>query len=712
MANSIITETGDGVTTQYALNFTLGILKRDYVTCRVGSEVDGLGDPVYRTLEWITDGLVNIQGEVPGNNVPIVFTRTMPKNQLIHDYTDGVPIVEKNLDESNLQTMMSIHEFLDGRLESGFVQDLNMNDFKIINLGDGTEDGDAVNFGQLTAHDADITAIQNDIIARQADVTSKHNTVVADQLIVAADKATVAADKATVAGDKATVAADKNTAVAAKNDAEAAAVATAQDAIDTAADRVQTGIDAGNTASDAADTAADRIQVSADAAQVALDLIATQAARDATLTAFDNFDDRYLGAKTSDPSVDNDGNALVAGALYFNSMLPAMKVYTGTIWVAAYVSGTDFLAIANNLSDLSNKATARNNLELGASNDVTFGSVTTATMTLQTSGALRTGTSNGNTLKIQARDVDGAAYTDFITLTAGNTPTCDLSSAVTHGGQTILTGTIGTSEIDDEAVDNTKLAHMAEATIKGRAAGAGTGDADDLTGTEATAILDAFTGDSGSGGVKGLVPAPSSGDADAGKVLGAGGGWVTPAAGSMVKLLGYNAATGPFNFNSSIITSTYNVYKFIFSNLDISSSNMWYIRSSINNGSAFQTLSHHYSGYTLWSGGGGHLAVQGDTQMWGGVNGNGVWATGNPGVSGSNNASPNGTGDNFTGELTYYRDMGYMLGLVTHTDTSQTTPMPFMYTITGLTAATTNYIRFSAVSGTLTGSVTCYGIVT
>lgn len=149
MANSIITEIGDGVTTQFALNFTLGIFKREFITCRVGDEVDGLGEPLYRTLEWITDGLVNIQGTVPGNLVPIVFARTMPKDELIHDYSDGVPITEKNLDESNLQHIMSIHEFLDGRLDTGFVQDLNLNEHKIINVADGTDPNDAVNLSQL-----------------------------------------------------------------------------------------------------------------------------------------------------------------------------------------------------------------------------------------------------------------------------------------------------------------------------------------------------------------------------------------------------------------------------------------------------------------------------------------------------------------------------------------------------------------------------------
>lgn len=54
--------------------------------------------------------------------------------------------------------------------------------------------------------------------------------------------------------------------------------------------------------------------------------------------------------------------------------------------------------------------------------------------------------------------------------------------------------THGTSGLDDEAVTNAKLAHMAQSTIKGRAAGAGTGDATDLTATQARTILNVEDG--------------------------------------------------------------------------------------------------------------------------------------------------------------------------------------------------------------------------
>jgi hypothetical protein len=47
----------------------------------------------------------------------------------------------------------------------------------------------------------------------------------------------------------------------------------------------------------------------------------------AAANSYDSFDDRYLGAKASDPTLDNDNNALIDGALYFDTTLNVMKVY-------------------------------------------------------------------------------------------------------------------------------------------------------------------------------------------------------------------------------------------------------------------------------------------------------------------------------------------------------------------------------------------------
>lgn len=55
----------------------------------------------------------------------------------------------------------------------------------------------------------------------------------------------------------------------------------------------------------------------------------------------------YLGAKASDPALDNEGNALEAGTLYFNTTDDLLKVYDGSAWATATLTtdsvGTDEL---------------------------------------------------------------------------------------------------------------------------------------------------------------------------------------------------------------------------------------------------------------------------------------------------------------------------------------------------------------------------------
>jgi len=90
-----------------------------------------------------------------------------------------------------------------------------------------------------------------------------------------------------------------------------------------------------STASGHKDTATTKASEAASSATAAASS-ATAAASSATSAAasYDSFDDRYLGAKSSDPSVDNDGASLVTGALYFNSSAGNLRVYSGSAWIA------------------------------------------------------------------------------------------------------------------------------------------------------------------------------------------------------------------------------------------------------------------------------------------------------------------------------------------------------------------------------------------
>ena len=89
----------------------------------------------------------------------------------------------------------------------------------------------------------------------------------------------------------------------------------------------------------AAATSATSASNSATAASTSASSAATSASSAATsatdaANTYDNFDDRYLGAKTSAPTTDNDGNPLITGAMYFNSVAGVMSVWSGTAWVA------------------------------------------------------------------------------------------------------------------------------------------------------------------------------------------------------------------------------------------------------------------------------------------------------------------------------------------------------------------------------------------
>ena len=173
--------------------------------------------------------------------------------------------------------------------------------------------------------------------ASSASAASTSETNAATSETNALSSKTAAANSASGA---ATSASNSATSASASATSASQSASSASGASTSATNSANSATNSANSAS-AASTSASNSASSATSASSAQ--TAAESARDATLAAYDNFDDRYLGAKSSSPTVDNDGNALIAGSLFFDTVNEAMKIYTGSAWVAAYVTGADFI---------------------------------------------------------------------------------------------------------------------------------------------------------------------------------------------------------------------------------------------------------------------------------------------------------------------------------------------------------------------------------
>jgi hypothetical protein len=117
---------------------------------------------------------------------------------------------------------------------------------------------------------------------------------------------------------------------------------TAADVVSTNADVVATNADVISSAASAAAALASQGAASTSesnaatsASSAAASQVAAASSAAAAAASYDQFDDRYLGQKSAAPSTDNDGDVLVTGALYYDTVEQKMFVYDGSGWLPA-----------------------------------------------------------------------------------------------------------------------------------------------------------------------------------------------------------------------------------------------------------------------------------------------------------------------------------------------------------------------------------------
>lgn len=318
MAYSYVRYSGNGSTTNYTFSFPT--ISTDHIKVRVNGTL---------VTNWSFLSAGTIQFAVaPANAAVIEIRRETPKESAIVNFTDGSVLLERDLDllaTWQLYVAQETEDDLEDTIRTDSQGRFDANNKRIINVADPVNAQDAV-------------------------TKTWAETAMSSQLAQATSQATAAAGSATAAAGSATAAATSagNASTSASNAATSAtgasgsATAAAGSATAAANSATAAGTSATNAntsalaaASSATASAGSATTATTQANNAAASAVSAANSAAAAATALDNFDDRYLGQKASDPSVDNDGNALITGALYYNTTDSAMRVYTGTGWINA-----------------------------------------------------------------------------------------------------------------------------------------------------------------------------------------------------------------------------------------------------------------------------------------------------------------------------------------------------------------------------------------
>ena len=336
-------------------------------------------------------------GNIPTATETVVLRRAVPQTQAI-DYIANDPFPaeshEEGLDRA-MMTLQQVQEEVTRSIKLSRTNTMTSTEFtvdaasranKILAFDSAGEISVTQELGTYRGTDATITTeayVQRDIV-KSTSAAQLNNVYICVGDSVVGDLLTDT-DHFDLLVDAVSAATSATNAAA----SEAAAASSATDA-----QTAQTAAELAETNAETAETNAETAETNAATSETNAANSATASANSASAAAatFDLFDDSYLGAKSSNPSVDNDGDALTDGALYFDTTNDVMKVYD--LGTTSWLQLTPTVSNQNNINAVNSNSANINTVASDLSGSNNIGAVAGNATNINTVAGLNTEISN------------------------------------------------------------------------------------------------------------------------------------------------------------------------------------------------------------------------------------------------------------------------------------------------------------------------------